>query len=106
MAEGNNYNWWSNALKGDIGPIHEGQPQPGFYKKRFYDPEGPYVAPIKRPFIPCAIWFDTETQEYIGVADSKLVDACDLWLWCSKNPITEAEYRHYETLGEWPKEAE
>lgn len=97
------YQWWKNAINGNVGPIHEGQPQLGFYKKRKFNPDGEWIAPIKRPFEPVAIWRD-ENGKMVGTVNGQPVkDVDDLWLWSAKNPIPETEYRYYETHGEWPK---
>lgn len=97
------YTWWRNALSGEVGPIHEGHPNCGFYKKRQYDPSEPYIAPIKRPWIPCAIWFDDQENEYKACENGKNVDPYDLWLWVAKKPISEKDFRYYETHNKWPE---
>lgn len=86
--------WWRAALAGDVGPIHEGAPQPGFYRRRLVR-GGPWVG--------VAIWLAQEIDPETGelVADERLVATVDgapadpiaVWTYCAKNPIPEAEYR-------------
>lgn len=75
------YQYWTNALAGNLGPISDGDPQCGFYRRRLFK-DG--------PFVPVAIWKDGD--EFIALVDGKAVDASDLWTWVCDKPITEAEY--------------
>lgn len=75
------YVYWTNALAGTLGPVHDGDPQCGFYRRRLFK-EG--------PFVPVAIWRGDDGM--IALVDGKSVDASDLWTWVCDKPITEAEY--------------
>lgn len=90
-------------------PISDGDPQCGRFKMR-QDRNGPWL--------PVAIYlqqeFDPETGELTG--DEKLVatvggkghaanrDANEIWLWCSKHPVSESSYRVAYLTGKWPEE--
>lgn len=78
------YDWWQAALAGDIEPIHESDPQPGFYRSK--KKEGGYEL--------AAIWRDAD-----GEIKQK---PANCWTWCCKNPVSEADYRAVEAGGEWP----
>lgn len=93
----NDYTWWRNALKGEVGPIHEGQPQNGYYKKR---------ASRGGPFVPMAIWFDDDTGEFVATIDGKQSDASDAWLWGAKNPISYEDFLFYNENGKWPADVD
>lgn len=74
--------WWQNALKGDIGPMHEGEPQQGFYRTRF---KGGKWEPV-------AIWFDEETGKWLAYRSGREVDPGEAWNFCRTHPITRAAY--------------
>ncbi|TAX45971.1 hypothetical protein ELI02_30140 (plasmid) [Rhizobium leguminosarum] len=94
MAEVNIWAWWQNALAGTIGPIHDGDPQQGYYRTRFKD----------KPWEPVAIWF--EDGKWHAMRGDRQVDASDIWTWCCRNPITyEAYTRAIEGAG-WDDEPE
>jgi hypothetical protein len=77
------YAYWSEALKGNLGPVHDGDPQAGFYRRRLFK-DG--------PFVPVAIW--RHDGKMVALVDGKnFADASDLWTWVCDKPITEAEYR-------------
>jgi hypothetical protein len=94
MAEVNVWAWWQNALAGTIGPIHDGDPQQGYYRTRFKD----------KPWEPVAIWF--EDGKWHAMRGDRQVDASDIWTWCCRNPITyEAYTKAIEGAG-WDDEPE
>ncbi|TBY90461.1 hypothetical protein E0H40_12795 [Rhizobium leguminosarum bv. viciae] len=94
MAEVNIWAWWQNALAGNIGPIHDGDPQQGYYRTRFKD----------KPWEPVAIWF--EGDKWHAMRGDHQVDASDIWTWCCRNPITyEAYTKAIEGAG-WDDEPE
>ena len=41
------YSYWRDALAGVFGEVHDGDPQPGFYRTRFAK---------SAPWLPVAIW--------------------------------------------------
>lgn len=85
------YAYWANALAGNFGPVHDGDPQPGFYKRKA-DKNGNWNA--------IAIWQDGDTM--LAVEAGKTVDANDIWSWCCTKPITEEVYRRVEAGKGWP----
>ncbi|TBB44183.1 hypothetical protein ELH49_09110 [Rhizobium ruizarguesonis] len=94
MAEVNIWAWWQNALAGTIGPIHDGDPQQGYYRTRFKD----------KPWEPVAIWF--EDGKWHAMRGDRQVDASDIWTWCCRNPITYEAYTKAIEGGGWDDEPE
>ncbi|MGO7686233.1 hypothetical protein ACC696_16435 [Rhizobium ruizarguesonis] len=94
MAEVNIWAWWQNALAGTIGPIHDGDPQQGYYRTRFKD----------KPWEPVAIWF--EDGKWNAMRGDRQVDASDIWTWCCRNPITYEAYTKAIEGGGWDDEPE
>ncbi len=88
------WEWWRNALSGQLGPIHEGHPQQGFYRVR----DGK-----QGPFLPVAIWIN-EDDQWIAVRNGNEVRADDIWTWCCRNPITEEAYYAALDGNGWPDE--
>ncbi|MGO7089441.1 hypothetical protein AB9E14_23485 [Rhizobium leguminosarum] len=94
MAEVNIWAWWQNALAGTIGPIHDGDPQQGYYRTRFKD----------KPWEPVAIWF--EDGKWHAMRGERAIDASDIWTWCCRNPITYEAYTKAIEGGGWDDEPE
>jgi hypothetical protein len=90
-----NYDYWSNALKGEFGAVHEGDPQPGFYRKR-----------ISRggAFVPVAIW--EHEGSIVALVDVKQTDAAELWSYVCQYPITEQQYHDRIETGKWHDESD
>lgn len=87
------YDYWQNALAGNFGPVHEGDPQPGFYRRRLVR---------NGPFVPVAIWHDGNTM--LAKLNNDMVDAADLWSWVCDKPITHEEYNRVMDGGSWSDE--
>lgn len=92
------YSWWQRALAGgEIGspalPVHDGDPQPGFYRRR-----------TKRQgaFIPVAIW--PEDGRIVALCDGEEADASEIWTYCCQHPVSEEAYRTRSFTGKWPDE--
>jgi hypothetical protein len=83
--------WWRAALAGADQPIHENQPESGFYRVR---------SGRGGPFVRVAIWRD-KTGKVLAQRDGKAVDADQIWTWACRNPVSEAEFRKVEAGGEW-----
>lgn len=94
MAEVNPWAWWQNALNGTIGPIHDGDPQQGYYRTRFKD----------KPWEPVALWF--EDDKWYAMRGERQVDPNDIWTWCCRNPITYGAYIKAVEGGGWDDEPE
>ncbi len=96
------YSYWRNAMAGQFGPVHDGDPQPGFYRARV-------TFGREVPWTPVAIWDDGNglvavKHAYI-VEKPLIVPADDVWSYCCDNPISEAAYRAVAERGQmWPSE--
>ncbi|OCJ05281.1 hypothetical protein A6U87_14855 [Rhizobium sp. AC44/96] len=88
------WSWWTNALTGNFGPIHDGDPQQGYYRTRFKD----------KPWEPVAIWF--EDGKWHAMRGERQIDASDIWTWCCRNPITYEAYTKAIEGGGWDDEPE
>lgn len=89
------YDWWRNALHGEFGPIHDGDPQAGFYRKKKSKAGG---------WTPVAIWLGGDGKMVAKVGDT-MGDAYDIWTWVCRNPVAEAIYRAVIAGQPWPDEA-
>jgi hypothetical protein len=78
----NRWGWWIDALKGKFGPIHDGEPQQGYYRVRRKD----------SPWEPVAIWQDEDGGPWLAYRNGKEVRAEDIWTWCCRNPISFEAY--------------
>ena len=91
------YTYWREALAGNFGPIHDGDPRPGFYLRKLCAGKG-------APLSPVAIWRDamgelTALQQII--IRPTFVNPSDVWTWAAGWPIPEEHYRSAERLT-WP----
>lgn len=85
--------WHAAAMAGDRPPIHEGQPQCGFFKtKQVKD----------GPFVPARIWIDrdidpetgelTRDERFACEVDGERCSAYSRWTWLAGNPISKADF--------------
>lgn len=88
------WKWWMDALAGNIGPIHDSEPQQGFYRTRFKD----------KPWEPVAIWF--EDGKWQAMRGDRAVDASEIWTFCCRNPISHEAYTKAIEGGGWDDEPE
>ena len=86
----NDYAYWRDALTGKFGPIHDGDPQPGFYRLRR---RGQIDQPV-------AIWRDLDGI-YCAVSGRE-DDASEIWTFMADKPIAEAVYRAVVAGEPWP----
>lgn len=86
------YQWWRDAIAGNVGEIHADHPQSGFFKMRDGGRDGNWL--------PVAIWSD-EHGQHCRVAD-KRDDALRVWTWAAKNPVAKADAKHAFETGFWP----
>lgn len=95
MSSDTDYSWWANAIAGNVGPVSDGFPECGFYRRRQKD----------KTFCAVAIWRDGNgdivARETAG-NHHRLQDANDIWTWVAKHPISEELYRAYCDTGTWP----
>lgn len=89
----NDYTYWTNALAGKFGEVHDGHPQFGFYRKRTGKAQG---------YIPIAIW--EQDGKIIALADGREADANEIWTYCCPHPVTEEQYRSRVETGKWHDE--
>src|SRR4051794_772875 len=87
----NSYQHYLDNLRGKQPPIHDGHPQPGFYKRRFVK-DGPWVA--------AAIWVDGSGQMLCRVG-SEMRDAQQEWTWLAKHPVPQADALFFFEHGCW-----
>jgi hypothetical protein len=94
LSNDNAWKWWQDALAGKFGPIHDSDPQQGYYRTRFKD----------KPWEPVAIWF--EDGEWHAMRGERAISAADIWTWCCRNPITYEAYTKAIEGGGWDDEPE
>lgn len=86
------YRWHTAALAGERPPVHEGEPQAGWYKMR---------RTKGGPWVPVKIWVEQEVDE-IGelsapetvraLAIAEPVDPARVWISAARNPISRQQY--------------
>lgn len=85
------YTYWQNALIGHFGPVHDGDPQPGFYRKK------------NKGSVDQAISIWLENGDLFAASGNQWLDPDDIWSWCCRTPITEELYRAISEKGQsWP----
>ena len=92
------YSFWRRRMAGEIVPIHDGEPQSGFYKLRTKDGN----------WHPMAYWFakDGSLRCRIGNQDVNDQAANERWPWASKNPISHEVYKSVIAGQPWPDQHE
>jgi hypothetical protein len=97
------WEWWQAACDGLNPPVHDQEPQCGFFAVRRFR----YGEWVKGPFVPARIWIepgetDPETGELLSderfraEIDGKPADPWRIWQWVAKRPIPLSEW---EFLG-------
>ena len=91
------YEYWQNALRGNFGPLSEGEAFPGFWRRRIKSGGG---------FLPVAIWSDPTRNSpgLMAICDGKQVDPAEVFSYCARYPVTEESYRQRVETGTWPDE--
>lgn len=89
--------WWRGALANpsDIGkilPVHDGDPQQGYYRVRYGK---------DKPFEPVAIWKD-EGGKWLAYRAGREVDAEGIWTSCCRHPVTYEAYNAAIEGRGWP----
>lgn len=97
------YAAWNAAIKGGNPPIHEDEPWQGYFKMRDRRGLNMKKAPIKRPFIACAIWRDKDGKLRAELA-KKPVPVDWVWPYCARHPITYETYAYWHQHDSWPNE--
>lgn len=92
------YDFWRRRLAGEVIPIHDGEPQPGFYRLTWKTGESQ----------PVAYWFtkDGALRCRIGQDDVDEQTANERWPWASKRPITHEVYKSVMAGNPWPDQHE
>lgn len=84
------YAYWLNALAGTFAPVHESDPQNGFYRKKNRDGS----------LSPVAI-FDHEGEK-VALVNGVATDPASVWTWVCDKPVTEAAYSQAVAGAGWP----
>lgn len=94
------YAWWSSMLAGEKPPTYE-TPECGYFKVRDRRGLNKKLAPIKRPWIGCAIW--REGGEFKAEMAGTLTNVDHVWPYCGKYPITYDDYAFWHEHGRFPE---
>ncbi len=100
------WSWWLAALAGDEPPVHEADPQCGFFKLRKFR----YGEWTKGPWIPARCWLEPgeidiatgellSDEKYRMEIDGKEVNPWTSWTRIARHPVTEAEYRYLRAMS-------
>lgn len=92
------YDFWRRRMAGEVVPIHDGEPQAGFYRLKTRDGN----------WHPVAYWFaqDGTLRCRVGGKDINEQTANERWPWASKNPITHETYKAVIAGELWPDQHE
>ncbi len=93
------YDFWNAALANphEVGkslPVHDGDAQPGFYRKR----DGK-----DGPWLPVAIW--EQDGQLVAKIGDRMGDAADIWTWVCRFPVSEVAYRKAADGNGWDDDA-
>lgn len=92
VAAVNLWHWWQDACAGRFGPMHEGQPEQGYYRTRFKDGQ----------WEPVALWF--EGGEWKAMRGERLVEPGDAWNFCRTHPVSYEAYQKAIDGAGWDDE--
>jgi hypothetical protein len=92
------YDFWRRRMAGEVVPIHDGEPQAGFYRLKSRDGN----------WQPVAYWFaqDGTLRCRIGGRDTNEQIANERWPWASKSPIPHEVYKAVIAGEPWPDQHE
>lgn len=96
---------WRAALTGAKLKVYETEPWCGYFKQRDRRGLNLHLAPIKRPWIACAIWRD-EAGELVAERAGQAVPIDWIWPHCVSHPIPYETYIFWKTNERWPEEAD
>lgn len=94
------FQWWRDALAGNRGPIHEGEPQSGYYRGKRKDKATGAVT-----FQAVAYWRDTQTGAlrcHLNGRDLDEQRALELWPFVADRPVPEDWYFGVLDGKPWP----
>jgi len=90
--------YWHSTLQGKSLPIHENDPQEGWYRTR---PRKGYRS------LPVRIWRDEASGGLLAVRDGRRVDPYEVWTWACLNPVSVEAYEDVlERGGRWPDDVD
>jgi len=98
------WSWWLAAIEGEDPPIHEDEPQSGFFKCRKFS----YGKWVKGPYVPARIWWERQTDETGSLVadeicrcevDGRPTDAWRIWPWLAKKPIPLSEWEWLRAMS-------
>lgn len=98
----NDYAWHADLLAGKKPLTYEGEPQCGYFKMRDRRGLNKNLAPIKRPWVACAIWRDEAGElkaEYAG----RPTEIERLWPWVAKHPVSYDDYAYWHQNERFPE---
>lgn len=98
------YAWHADLLAGKKPPIYEGEPQCGYFKLRDRRGLNKNLAPIKRPWVACAIWRGKAGELKAELAGVEC-DVDRIWPYCAKYPVSYDDYRHWHQHERFPEKA-
>ncbi len=97
---GDHYAWWRLKLAGGNPPIHESEPQCGYFKVRDGRGLNRKKHPVQRPFRAAAIWLDDSGTYRAEMAGSEVpIDRA--WPWFARRVITYEQYQSWHENGTW-----
>ena len=97
------FEWWRKSLAGGKPPIHEDDPQCGYFKIRDRRGLNKDLAPIKRPFIAAAIWKDGDAFKAEIAGTEVSIESA--WPYVAKYPISYEDYQFWHVNEKWPEQA-
>lgn len=92
------YSFWRRRMAGEVVPIHDGEPQAGFYRLTSKDGNSQ----------PVAYWFGKEGDLRCRIGNKDVDDqiANERWPWASKKPISHEVYKSVIAGNPWPDQHE
>lgn len=98
MEQVDQYHFWRRRMAGEVVPIHDGEPQAGFYRLKTRN----------GAWQPVAYWFgkDGTLRCRVGGQDINEQTAAERWPWASKTPISHEVYKAVVAGGPWPDQNE
>jgi hypothetical protein len=89
--------WWQAALKnpaavGKTLPVHENEPQQGYYRTRFKD----------SPWQPVAIFYPEGSNELVAYRAGREVRPDEVWTFACRNPVSYQAYNDALEGKGWP----
>lgn len=92
------YDFWRRRMAGEVVPIHDSEPQAGFYRLKTRDGNWQAVA----------YWFQSDgvLRCRIGGKDINEQTANERWPWASKAPISHDVYKAVIAGDPWPDQHE